>query len=65
MTDVMRVDDHGYISPKGKTVNPTRKRESDVARELKENGVLVEYYVAKHDYEPDLNGSGRSLVVRR
>ena len=40
MMDVMRVDDHGYISPKGKTVNPTRKRESDVARELKDNGVF-------------------------
>ena len=40
MMDVMRVDDHGYISPKGKTVNPTRERESDVARELKDNGVF-------------------------
>lgn len=32
---------------------------------LKENGVLVDFYVAKHDYENGLNGSGRTLVVRR
>ena len=40
MMDVMRVDDHGYISPKGKTVNPTRQRESELTRELKEKGIL-------------------------
>ena len=32
---------------------------------LKENGVLVDFYVAKHDYENWLNGSGRTLVVRK
>lgn len=32
---------------------------------LKENGVLVEFYVAKHNYEPGLNGQGRTLVVRK
>ena len=32
---------------------------------LKENGVLVDFYVAKHDYENGLNGSGRILVVRK
>lgn len=32
---------------------------------LKENGVLVNFYVAKHDYENGLNGSGRTLVVRK
>lgn len=32
---------------------------------LKENGVLVDFYVAKHDYESGLNGSGRTLVVRK
>lgn len=32
---------------------------------LKENGVLVDFYVAKHDYENGLNGSGRTLVVRK
>lgn len=32
---------------------------------LKENGVLAEFYVAKHDYESGLNGAGRTLVVRK
>ena len=32
---------------------------------LKENGVLVDFYVVKHDYENGLNGSGRTLVVRK
>lgn len=32
---------------------------------LKENGVLVDFYVAKHDYESGLNGTGRTLVVRK
>ena len=32
---------------------------------LKENGKLVDFYVAKHDYESGLNGSGRTLVVRK
>jgi hypothetical protein len=32
---------------------------------LKENGVLVDFYVAKQDYESSLNGSGRVLLVRK
>ncbi len=32
---------------------------------LKESGKLVEFYVAKHDYESGLNGTGRTLVVRK
>ena len=32
---------------------------------LKESGKLVEFYVAKHDYESGLNGAGRTLVVRK
>ena len=32
---------------------------------LNESGAPVEFYVAKHDYEPDLNGAGRTLVVRK
>ena len=30
-----------------------------------ENGSLVEFYLAKHNYEPDLNGQGRELLVRK
>lgn len=32
---------------------------------LRENGVLVDFYVAKHNYESGLNGAGRTLVVRK
>ena len=32
---------------------------------IPENGVPVEFYVAKHDYESSLNGTGRTLLVRK
>ena len=32
---------------------------------LNESGSPVEFYVAKHDYEQDLNGAGRTLLVRK
>lgn len=32
---------------------------------LEENGALVDFYVAKHDYENSLNGPRRTLVVRK
>lgn len=32
---------------------------------LNENGSPVEFYVAKHDYESALNGSGLTLLVRK
>lgn len=32
---------------------------------LKENGTLVDFYVAKHNYESELNGTGRTLLVRK
>ena len=47
MMDVMRVDDHGYISEKGKTVNPTLTREREVTKELQENGILDQFPGAK------------------
>ena len=30
-----------------------------------ENGSQVEFYLAKHSYEPELNGEGRELLVRK
>ena len=30
-----------------------------------ENGSPVEFYLAKHSYEPILNGEGRELLVRK
>ena len=32
---------------------------------IKENGVLAEFCVAKHNYETELNGIGRTLLVRK
>lgn len=32
---------------------------------LKENGKLVDFYIAKHNYESGLNGNGRTLLVRK
>ena len=32
---------------------------------INENGSPVEFYVAKHNYESGLNGSGRTLLVRK
>lgn len=32
---------------------------------IKENGVSVDFYVAKHDYESGLNGTGKTLLVRK
>ena len=38
--------------------------EGDIIK-LNEGGSPVEFYVSKHDYESGLNGSGRTLVVRK
>ena len=38
--------------------------EGDIVK-INENGDPVEFYVAKHDYESELNGAGRTLVVRK
>ena len=32
---------------------------------IQENSAPVEFFLAKHSYEPDLNGQGRELVVRK
>ena len=32
---------------------------------IKENGQDVDFYVARHNYESDLNGAGRTLMVRK
>ena len=32
---------------------------------IKENGIHVDFYVAKHNYESALNGTGRTLLVRK
>ena len=46
------------------TVTLGSKAEGSIIK-LKENGVLVDFYIAKQNYESGLNGSGRVLVVRK
>lgn len=46
------------------TVSLSGKNEGDIVR-LPENGQMVEFYVAKLDYESALNGTGRVLLVRK
>ena len=57
------------IVSKQLTVPSTGKQLSDYTEgdivKISENGTPVEFYVAKHDYESSLNGSGRTLVVRK
>ena len=57
------------IVSKQLTVPSTGKQLSDYSEgdiiKIPENGTPVEFYVAKHDYESGLNGSGRTLVVRK
>src|SRR5699024_12379448 len=38
--------------------------EGDIVK-ISENNTPVEFFVAKHDYESELNGTGRTLVVRK
>lgn len=56
------------IVSKQMEVPSTGKQLSDWAEgdivQIPENGVPVEFYVAKHNYESELNGPGRTLVVR-
>ena len=33
--------------------------------QISENGALTEFYVATHNYESELNGTGRTLLVRK
>ncbi len=41
-----------------------QKAEGSIVK-IKENGTLVDFYVAKQNYEPGLNGAGRVLVARK
>ena len=48
----------------GTTVQLNQIPEGSVLK-IKENGQDVDFYVAKQDYESDLNSDGRTLVVRK
>ena len=45
-------------------IDLSTKNEGDIIT-LPEDGKNVEFYVAKKDYEPGLNGTGRALLVRK
>lgn len=49
----------------GKSETPLSEFAAGTLIKIAENGTLVDFYVAKHDYESGLNGSGRTLVVRK
>ena len=40
MLEVMRVDDHAFLSKKGKIVNPYKTKETEIFQELKDKGFL-------------------------
>ena len=45
-------------------VDLSKVKEGDVVN-LPEGGVMIPFYVAKLDYEEELNGAGRTLLVRK
>lgn len=50
------------IIPKG---TPISELTEGTLVKANESGAPVEFYLAKHDYESGLNGSGRQLIVRK
>lgn len=62
MATIMRVG--GGASGSKKKLAISKLSEGDVVR-IKEKGVEQDYYLAQHDYQPSLNGSGRVLFVRK
>lgn len=66
----------GYDIKKGRTLidgtgydiklgTPVAELAEGTIIKINESGSPVEFYVAKHDYESDLNGTGKTLVVRK
>lgn len=61
MANIMRLGGGGGGKPKKLLSSLTEGSFVSVL----EDGKLVPFYVAKHNYEADLNGEGRTLLVRR
>lgn len=49
----------------GKNETPLSEFAEGTLIKIPENNQMVEFYLAKHNYEPGLNGNGRTLVVRK
>ena len=56
--------DGAFISATPVIGNPLSELAEGTLIKIMENGSPVEFYLAKHNYEPDLNGEGRELMVR-
>ena len=54
-----------FISATPVVGNPLSELTEGTLIKILENGRPVEFYLAKHNYEPDLNGQGRTLIVRK
>ena len=49
----------------GKSETPLSEFAEGTLIKIPENNQMVEFYLAKHNYEPGLNGNGRTLAVRK
>ena len=54
-----------FTSATPKAGTPLSELTEGTLIKIMENGSPVEFYLAKHSYEPTLNGEGRELVVRK
>ena len=54
-----------FVSATPQAGTPLSELAEGAIIKINENGSPVEFYLAKHNYEPDLNGQGRELVVRK
>lgn len=54
-----------FVSATPKAGTPLSELTEGTIIKINENGSPVEFYLAKHSYEPGLNGAGRELVVRK
>ena len=54
-----------FVSATPKAGTPLSELTEGTIIKINENGSPVEFYLAKHNYEPGLNGAGRELVVRK
>ena len=57
--------DGAFISATPVIGNPLSELAEGTLIKIPENGIPVEFYLAKHNYESDLNGEGRELMVRK
>ena len=54
-----------FVSATPQAGTPLSELAEGTLIKIQENGAPVEFYLAKHNYEPSLNGEGRELFVRK